>query len=80
MERVQTGAYDRIRDGHYPRRGEEPPPSSQFEDAVAHYRERFSRILDRVAGGVQDLGKKLGGWLERFQSPGGDVEEDEDAF
>ena len=26
-EWVQTGAYDRIRDGDYPRRGEEPPPS-----------------------------------------------------
>jgi len=35
---------------------------------VAHYRERFTRILDRAAGGVQELGRRLGGWLERFQS------------
>ena len=56
MEWVQTGAYDRIRDGDYPRRGHEPPPSAEFEDAVAHYRERFARILERAAGGVQESG------------------------
>jgi Zn-dependent protease with chaperone function len=72
MEWVATGAYDRIRDGDYPRRGQEPPPSEEFEDAVAHYRERFARILDRAAGGVQELGKRLGGWLDRLQ--GGDDE------
>jgi hypothetical protein len=70
MEWVRTGAYDRIRDGDYPRRGEEPPPSKEFEDAVAHYRERFSRILDRTADGVQELGRRLGSWLDRWQSPG----------
>ena len=69
-EWVDTGAYDRIRDGDYPRRGEEPPPSQEFEDAVAHYRERFARILDRAAGGVQDLGRRLGSWLDRFQNSG----------
>ncbi len=82
MEWVQSGAYDRIRDGDYVRRGEEPPPSAEFDDAVAHYTERFSRILDRVAGGVQEMGRKLGDWLGRFQtsSPaeddGDDVDED----
>ncbi len=85
MEWVQTGAYDRIRDGDYPRRGEEPPPSKEFDDAVAHYRERFSRILDRTAGGVQDLGKRLGGWLERLQNSGSenagdDGDDDGDLF
>ena len=67
-EWVETGAYDRIRSGDYPRRGQEPPPSQEFEDAVAHYRERFSRILERAAGGVQELGKRLGSWLERWTS------------
>lgn len=65
-EWVGTGAYDRIRSGDYPRRGHEPPPSAEFEDAVAHYRERFSHVLERAAGGVQELGKRLGGWLERW--------------
>jgi Zn-dependent protease with chaperone function len=68
MEWVQSGAYDRIRDGDYARRGQEPPSSEEFDDAVDHYRERFLRILDRAAGGVQELGRRLGGWLDRFQS------------
>ena len=75
-EWVDSGAYDRIRNGDYPRRGEEPPPSQEFEDAVEHYRERFARILDRAAGGVQDLGRRLGSWLDRFQNSGTGSETD----
>jgi Zn-dependent protease with chaperone function len=67
-EWVQTGAFDRIRNGDYPRRGSEPPTSAEFDEAVAHYRERFMRILERAAGGVQEMGKRLGGWLERWTS------------
>jgi Zn-dependent protease with chaperone function len=67
-EWVQSGEYDRIREGNYPRRGHEPPPSAEFTAAVAHYGERFSRFLDRTAGNVQDLGKQLGGWLKKWQS------------
>jgi Zn-dependent protease with chaperone function len=84
-EWVETGAYDRIRNGDYPRRGEEPPSSQEFDEAVEHYRERFARILDRAAGGVQDLGRRLGSWLDRFQNsttssdePDEPDEEDED--
>jgi hypothetical protein len=77
MEWVQSGAYDRIRDGDYPRRGHEPPPSAEYEDAVSHYRERFSRILERTAGGVQDLGKRLGSWLERWQNPSAGQDDDD---
>jgi Zn-dependent protease with chaperone function len=73
-EWVQSGEYDLIRDGNYPRRGHEPPPSAEFTAAVAHYGERFSRFLDRTAGNVQDLGKQLGGWLKKWQS---DVPPDE---
>jgi Zn-dependent protease with chaperone function len=73
-EWVQSGEYDRIREGNYPRRGHEPPPSAEFTAAVAHYGERFSRFLDRTAGNVQDLGKQLGGWLKKWQS---DVPPDE---
>jgi Zn-dependent protease with chaperone function len=79
MEWVQSGAYDRIREGDYARRGEELPPSAEFDDAVAHYSERFARILDRVAGGVQELGRKFGDWLDRFQRPApGEAEAEED--
>jgi Zn-dependent protease with chaperone function len=65
---VQSGEYDRIRDGNYPRRGHEPPPSAEFSAAVTHYGERFAKFFDRTAGNVQDLGKQLGGWLKKWQS------------
>lgn len=74
-EWVDAGDYQRIIDGDYPRRGQEPPPSEEFEAAVAHYRERFSRILDRLAGGVQTVGRQLGDWLRRVQ---GDEEDEGD--
>ena len=73
-EWVHSGGYDRICGGDYPRRGEEPPPSAEFDAAVAHYKERFSRFLDRTAGGVQELGKQVGGWLRKLQ--GDTAEED----
>jgi Zn-dependent protease with chaperone function len=75
MEWVQTGEYDRIVGGSYPRRGQEPPPSAEFDAAVDHYRERFSRFLDRTAGNVQDLGKKFSDWLNK---PVGDQDSDDE--
>jgi hypothetical protein len=74
-----SGDYDRIRSGDYPRRGQEPPPSAEFDAAVAHYRERFTGFLDRAAGNVQDLGKQLGNWLRKWQSdePDGNPEDPE---
>jgi hypothetical protein len=79
-EWVQSGEYDRIRDGDYPRRGEEPPPSAEFSAAVAHYGERFARILDRTAGNVQDLGKQLGGWLKKWQTSEPDEEAEDESL
>jgi Peptidase family M48 len=65
IEWVQSGEYNRIVDGNYPRRGQEPPPSAEFDAAVSHYRERFSRFLERTAGSVQDLGRKFSEWLNK---------------
>lgn len=62
---VQSGEYDRIRVGVYPRRGNEPEPSAEFTAAVLHYRERFSKFVDRTSGNVQDLGKQFGDWLKK---------------
>ena len=75
---VQSGDYDRIRGGDYPRRGHEPPPSAEFNAAVAHYGDRFSKLLERTAGNVQDLGKQLGDWLKKWQTsePTGDADDD----
>jgi Zn-dependent protease with chaperone function len=49
---VRAGELDRIRSGGYLRRGQEPPASAEFEAALAHYRERFSKILERANDGV----------------------------
>ena len=64
VEWVQSGEYDRIRGGAYPRRGHEPPPSAEFEAAVAAYRAKFSSFLERAAGDVERLGRQLGDWLK----------------
>jgi Zn-dependent protease with chaperone function len=76
---VQSGDYDRICGGNYARRGHEPPPSAEFQDAVTHYRERFSRFLVRTAGDVQRLGRQFSEWLRRTagrtgEEPPGDDE------
>ena len=76
VEWVRAGDFDRIRSGHYVRRGTEPPTSAEFESAVAHYRERFSAMLERTAGGIQRLGAQLDAWLKgRSTPPDGDGSE-----
>jgi Zn-dependent protease with chaperone function len=62
---VQSGDFDRIRSGSYIRRGEEPPPSAEFEAAVRHYRQRFSAMIDRTVGGVNKLSNQITAWLRR---------------
>jgi Zn-dependent protease with chaperone function len=80
IEWVQSGEYDRIVDGSYPRRGQERPPSAEFNAAVSHYGDRFSKFFDRTAGSVQDLSKQLGDWLKK--RPGGveDGSKDDEAI
>ena len=53
------------------------PPSAEFDAAVIHYRDRFSGVLERTAGGVQGLGRQLGDWLKRFQGDGDASSEEE---
>jgi Peptidase family M48 len=65
VEWVQAGDYDRIRSGDFARRGHEPPPSAEFNAAVAHYRQRFSYFLERTAGDVQRLTRQFSEWLKR---------------
>ena len=69
---VQSGDYDRIRSGNYPRRGQEPDPSVEFNAAVAHYKERFGGFVNRTAGSMQDLTKQFAAWLRN--EPGTDEE------
>ena len=60
---VSSGAFDRIRAGTYVRRGQEPPPSAEFDAAVAHYRTRFSQSMERATGGLQRLVGQFDEWL-----------------
>jgi Zn-dependent protease with chaperone function len=75
---VQAGDYDRIRAGQYPRRGEEPPPSAEFNAAVAHYGERFAAFLERTAGDVQRVGRQLTDWLKQHTTGNSETEEPAD--
>ncbi|MGH9086590.1 MAG: M48 family metallopeptidase [Acidimicrobiales bacterium] len=69
MTWVQSGDYDRIRSGSYPRRGQEPAPTAEFQAAVNDYRARFTTFLERTAGDVQRLGRQFGDWL-KSRAPG----------
>jgi hypothetical protein len=62
---VRSGDFDRIRSGSYVHRGEEPPPSAEFDAAVQHYRERFVSMIDRTIGGVNKLSNQITTWLRR---------------
>lgn len=62
---VESGEYDRIRSGSYVRRGEEPPPSAEFDAAVSHYRQRFVAMIERTAGGINKLSNQVSTWLRR---------------
>jgi hypothetical protein len=73
---VRSGDYDRIMSGDYAKRGHEPAPSAEFDAAVGHYKDRFSGVLDRTAGGVQGLGRQLGDWLKRLQGEPNESAED----
>ena len=72
MSWVSDGSYDRIRAGNYVRRGQEPPLPKELDAATLHYRDRFLRILQVTAGGVERLLGQLEGWLrsEGASEPG----------
>jgi Zn-dependent protease with chaperone function len=72
---VDSGDFERIRSGTYVRRGEEPPPSAEFDAAVRHYRERFTGVVERTVGGVNKLSNQIVSWLRRD----GDDEADDEA-
>jgi Zn-dependent protease with chaperone function len=59
MEWVRSGEYDRIVDGSYMRRGEEPPARDDAGDAVDFYAERFKRFFKDAGAGVASAGDKF---------------------
>jgi Zn-dependent protease with chaperone function len=62
---VREGEYDRIIDGEYVRRGEEPPPREAAEEARNHYADRVKGAFQGAGESIADVGKQLSDWLER---------------
>jgi Zn-dependent protease with chaperone function len=62
---VREGEYDRIVDGEYIRRGEEPPPREEADAAGKHYAERVKGAFKDAGESVSDVGKQLSDWLDR---------------
>jgi len=69
IEWVSAGELDRIRSGSYLRKGQEPPPSAEFDVAFQHYRERFSQILERASDGISSVFDRLTSWLRDDGDP-----------
>src|SRR3954470_12102169 len=62
---VREGEYDRIVDGSYVKRGEEPPPREEAEAAGQHYGDRIKDAFRGAGESVQEVGQQLGDWLAR---------------
>jgi Zn-dependent protease with chaperone function len=70
---VREGEYDRIVDGEYVRRGEEPAPREEAAAAGQHYAERVKGAVTSAGESVADVGKQLGDWLKKVsERPPGD--------
>jgi Zn-dependent protease with chaperone function len=67
---VREGEYDRIVDGSYIKRGEEPPPRDEAQAAQQHYGERVREAFRGAGQSVQEVGQQLGDWLARQRGAG----------
>ncbi|WP_051471256.1 M48 family metallopeptidase [Patulibacter minatonensis] len=66
MDWVKSGDYERIRDGVYPKRGQEDPNVREEAKAAAdHYREKFQGAFKDVAGQAEGAAKSIGDWLNK---------------
>jgi Zn-dependent protease with chaperone function len=62
---VHAGEYDRIVDGEYIRRGQEPPLKEEADSASAHYSERIAGALQQAGSSIGEMGEQLRDWLSR---------------
>src|SRR5919112_1488536 len=62
---VRSGDYDRITDGSYMRRGQEPPLRDEAEAAQSHYARRVRESFKDVGDSINDVGGQLGDWLAK---------------
>ena len=60
---MESGAYERIMGGEYPRRGDADhrPLREDYAEAAAHYREHARGAVDQVAAAVKDLSEIVSG-------------------
>ncbi|HEV3033901.1 MAG TPA: M48 family metallopeptidase [Solirubrobacteraceae bacterium] len=63
MAWVQSGDYDRVAGGEYPRRGDPVDPRADTGDAVSFYAERIRDGFRDAGESVNSVGKQLAGWL-----------------
>jgi Zn-dependent protease with chaperone function len=62
---VRGGDFDRIKDGSYVRRGQEPPLRDEAAAAQSHYGQRVRDAFKDVGGSLNDVGEQLGDWLAK---------------
>jgi Zn-dependent protease with chaperone function len=62
---VRSGEYDRIKDGSYIRRGQEPPLRDEASAAQEHYAGRVRDAFKDVGASLNDVGEQLSDWLSR---------------
>jgi Zn-dependent protease with chaperone function len=62
---VRSGDYDRIKDGSYLRRGQEPPLRDEAEAAQSHYGQRVRDAFKDAGDSLNDVGEQLGEWLAK---------------
>jgi Zn-dependent protease with chaperone function len=66
MDWVKSGDYERIRDGVYPKRGEEDPSvRAEAKAAAEHYRDKFQGAFKDVAGQAEGAAKSVTDWLNK---------------
>jgi Zn-dependent protease with chaperone function len=65
---MRSGEYDRIVDGEYLRRGQEPPLKDEADTAASHYGDRISGALEQAGSSIAEIGEQLGDWLSRQRS------------
>jgi Zn-dependent protease with chaperone function len=65
LEWVRAGDYDRIVDGDYIRRGQEPPLRDEADAAQEHYAKRVTDAFQQAGSSINEVGQQLGDWLSR---------------
>jgi Zn-dependent protease with chaperone function len=69
---VRSGEYDRIKDGEYLRRGQEPPLRDEAQAAQDHYAGRIREQFKDVGTSINDVGQQLADWLSKQNRDRGD--------